>query len=354
MVQKAKTNTTQDQIVVRTEDGEYQILVDGKLKPFHQESFSEPIKKSVTEIIDTGKEELMLQPPPPAIRKTNASFYFHPADEEEVSKINMPSSILPQKKYSLDKILNKVITTLNLNLNQEQTKRLRDVVVTLLRDRRTIIDASEVLERTQEDGGVGLDAKMVDKVLAFLKDVKDKVNKEKGLVVDEGIERLKKEANFIPPSITPKKKEVKKEIKEVLPKKEDRIIKTNIKFNRPQKEGRMQDISKEYKLVGPVEELASLTLATFRRLGADPERQAQKISDKINILARESLIKKANGLNAWRRSPLYKMYLAIGQASMEHEMPVTEVIKQYLEQEKEIMTSFEFDAITDLNKRLRF
>jgi len=98
MPQKSKTNTIQDQIVVRDENGEYKILIDGELKPFHQESFSEPQKKEVTDIIDTGKEELVLQPPPPAIRKKNASFYFHPNDEEEVSKISVPKEMLPQKK----------------------------------------------------------------------------------------------------------------------------------------------------------------------------------------------------------------------------------------------------------------
>ncbi len=353
MPEKPKTNTTHDQIVVRNEDGEYQILIDGELKPFNQEAFKVSQEKEITTLIDTGKEELALQPPPPAIRKTSASFYFHPADEEEVSKVSMPSDILSQKKYSLDKILNKVITTLNLNLNQEQTKRLRDVVVTILRDRRTIIDASEILERKKEEGGVGLEAKTIDKVLAFLKDIKDKVNKEKGIVVDEAIERKKKEAEFIPSTIKPFKKEIKPEIK----KEEIKLVeefKVPTKFKRPVKEGRINDIVKDYKLVGPVEELAILTLVTFRRLGADPMRQAQKISDKINLLAKDSLVKKAKGLEAWRRSPLYKMYIAIGQASMEHEISVLEVIKQYQEQGKEIMTSLEFEAITDLNKRLRY
>ncbi|MBT4121830.1 hypothetical protein HOE31_02675, partial [bacterium] len=284
----------------------------------------------------------------------NASFYFHPNDEEEVSKISVPKEMLPQKKYSLDKILNKLVETLNLSLDEEQTKRLRDVIVTLLRDRRTIIDASEVLERPQEEGGVGFESEIIDKVLAFLRDIKDKVNKEKGIVIDEDIERLKEESSFIPPTIIPKKKIVKQVIQEELPEKVEPLIKTTTKFNRPKKKGKLDDISKEYKLVGPVEELASLTLATFRRLGADPERQAQKISDKINLLTNESLIKKAKGLNAWRRSPLYKMYLAIGQASMEHNMSVADVIKQYVDQGKEIMTSFEFDAISDLNTKLRF
>ena len=84
MPEKPKTNTTHDQIVVRNEDGEYQILIDGELKPFNQEAFKVSQEKEITTLIDTGKEELALQPPPPAIRKTSASFYFHPADEEEV------------------------------------------------------------------------------------------------------------------------------------------------------------------------------------------------------------------------------------------------------------------------------
>jgi len=116
----------------------------------------------------------------------------------------------------------------------------------------------------------------------------------------------------------------------------------------------MDDIQKDYKLAGPTEELAGLTLQTLRRLGSDAASQSAKIGQKIDLLGEQSLTKKALGIQAWRRSPLYKMYLAIGQASMEHGLSVQKVIEQYLSQGKEIMTLEEFEAISDLNKQFRF
>jgi len=116
----------------------------------------------------------------------------------------------------------------------------------------------------------------------------------------------------------------------------------------------MDDIQKDYKLAGPTEELASLTLQTFRRLGSEAVSQASKISQKVDLLGEQSLIKKAQGIQAWRHSPLYKIYLAIGQASMEHGLSVQKVINQYLSQGREIMTLEEFEAISDLNKQFRF
>lgn len=49
-------------------------------------------------------------------------------------------------------------------------------------------------------------------------------------------------------------------------------------------------------LTGPVEELQSLTLATFRRLGNSPTEQADKLLEKINLLERDSVTKKPRAL----------------------------------------------------------
>ena len=102
--------------------------------------------------------------------------------------------------------------------------------------------------------------------------------------------------------------------------------------------------------VGPVEELKLMTLEDFRRLG-EPQEAAQKIYQKIDLLADESLELKAEAIKAWKASPAYQNYLTIGHKSMESNKSVEEVIRHKTIND---MSKFEFEAIGDLNRSLQF
>ncbi|MDP2586862.1 MAG: hypothetical protein Q8P32_03775 [Candidatus Komeilibacteria bacterium] len=356
--------------------------------------------------IDTGYEEKMLQPPPPALYKQTSSFYFHPADEEEAAKHQgTHAGADGRKKYSLDKIAVKTAENYQLTANQEIFTKLRSAIFSFLRDRRSAVDTKDLLVRTAKDGGLDLKAELADNLLEFLREIKVKIEAQAGVVVDE-----KEEVNLnpapvkfsepvaepaktvkpetpvtpvrpIPPVIKPQPLETISalpnrpmtaplrvaQIRTPLPDLPTMKARTPMpasgpgmpsmaRFQRPLKEGapRLSDVKKDYKLVGPMEELSLLTLETFRRLGETPAERAQKIGAKINLLAKESLAKKALGLNAWRQSPLYKLYVTLGQASMEHGLDLAAVINEYSGQGNEILTLDEFNAITDINKQLRF
>ncbi len=367
-----QSNDLNDEILVLDESGKFKILSGGELKPYDlkfETKANVASPKPLTAVMDTGMEEPMLQPPPPMVRKKTATFYFHPEDEEEVAKAHPPLDLPPQKQYSLDKITSKVIDSFQLTLADELKKRLRIVIYTYLRDRRTLVDAIDVLKRPKIDGGLELTSELSDRILIFLKEIKEKIIQEKGLVIDEQLEKpsiMKKavKALAVPlSSSTPleiKKAEttpvIKEKVVSAVPLRPQDSQAKPLLFKRPLKKWKIAvaDIQKDYKLVGPVEELASLSLPTLRRLGATSQDQVQKILTKVNLLGEDSLAKKAAGIQGWRKSPLYKMYLAIGQASLEHGLTVAEIINQYHLQGKEIMTLGEFEAISDLNKLLRF
>lgn len=356
--------------------------------------------------MDTGYEEPMLQPPPPALYKQTSSFYFHPADEEEAAKHQgTHAGADGRKKYSLDKIAVKAAENYQLAGNQEIFAKLRSAIFSFLRDRRSAVDTKDLLVRPATAGGLNLKAELADNLLEFLREIKVKIEAQAGMVVDE-----KEEVNLKPASVMANKpameqvKTVKPETplapvssasSVVKPKSIEPVsalpnrpmttpspvapIRTPLpdlpttkakmsmpssgsgrpgmaRFQRPAKEGapRLTDVKKDYKLVGPMEELSLLTLETFRRLGETPAERAQKIGAKINLLAKESLAKKAQGMVAWRQSPLYKLYVTLGQASMEHGLDLAGVINEYSGQGKEILTMDEFNAITDLNRQMRF
>lgn len=107
-------------------------------------------------------------------------------------------------------------------------------------------------------------------------------------------------------------------------------------------------------LTGPVAELEALTLENFRRLGADSREVVERLADKIKVLEHDSFTKKAQGIEAWRRSETHQLYLQIGLESMQSGQDVSQLINQKQKTGQKTLTMEEFIAISDLNKKLRF
>jgi hypothetical protein len=107
-------------------------------------------------------------------------------------------------------------------------------------------------------------------------------------------------------------------------------------------------------LTGPVQELENMLLSTFRRYGNTASERAQKLLQKINTLEKESVTKKTMGIAAWRKSPVYKLYLDLGASSLIKGQEVSQMIAEQKAAGQEVLTIEEFNAIGDLNKLLRF
>jgi hypothetical protein len=155
--------------------------------------------------------------------------------------------------------------------------------------------------------------------------------------------------------------EVKKEIETSLPKVSrpnmGQVSKKSISdVSTPIKEEQSQaaPLPPKNMLTGPVQELQSFDLVGFRRLGNEVDERTQKILDKINLLQQESYTKKAQGIAAWRDSPVYKLYLQIGAESMMAGKEVVDFISENESKNKETLSIEEFSTISDLNKQLRF
>ncbi|MFA6027686.1 MAG: hypothetical protein WC752_02060 [Patescibacteria group bacterium] len=119
----------------------------------------------------------------------------------------------------------------------------------------------------------------------------------------------------------------------------------------------VQDIKippQETKLIGPIEELGSLDLKKFRKMAATPVEAAEKIKAKIDLLEEQSFTEKAKAIVAYKNSPLNRIYLAIGNKSIEEGRPVVEVINEMGAAGQAVFAKEEFDIIADLNRKLRF
>lgn len=117
---------------------------------------------------------------------------------------------------------------------------------------------------------------------------------------------------------------------------------------------RMDDVRFTPKTLTPIDELANLNLKRFRYLGHTPEERAQKIKDKLDLLAEYGYSKRLQGLSAWRQSPLNRLYLQIGQSSIQNCQSAEQILSEQAKQDTESLTFNEFVAIMNLNKQIRF
>lgn len=116
----------------------------------------------------------------------------------------------------------------------------------------------------------------------------------------------------------------------------------------------LEDVRYQKRLVGPIDELKNMRLLDFRRLGSNTDERLDRIFDKIAALEDESFQKKVEGIKAWRQSPLYRKYLAVGNESLEKNVSVEQIINNKLEKSSDELTLEEFNKISDFNKKLRY
>lgn len=107
------------------------------------------------------------------------------------------------------------------------------------------------------------------------------------------------------------------------------------------------------RTMGPVDELKALTLDEFRSAGAT-EWAIRKLKERFDALSKESYSLRVQGIIGWRQSPLYGLYLELGNESMVSQRPIRVVIAARQAQGQPVLTENEFAAIADLNQTLRF
>jgi len=121
-----------------------------------------------------------------------------------------------------------------------------------------------------------------------------------------------------------------------------------------EKRGRMEEIKPRMRISGPIEELRFMTLEDWRRFGR-PEAAVSKIEEKVNLLAEESLLKKAEAIKAWKQSEINQLYLEIGRESIDGgNASLNLIIEKRKNETRSFLTAEEFNAIAELNQRLRF
>lgn len=325
-----------------------------------------------------------------------ASFFFDTEDEQEIQKIKEGQG--DRVNIDLNAIIDRIITESNVSFGDEiLNRRLRSLIASRLKDVRTPAQFLEALETNAKIGGIGLKEAQADTIVKLtqeesskiqtgrvklpkLQDVREKRAEEerkkteeldavKKMIAQRQEQAAKESSKTAPKTPFPEKKQLPKKQAEPepVPRSKAEPLQPRLKeesgpfdfpkVKRQDKEGtrtRMADIKTPPRVLGPVEELRTINLSEFRQLGANPEVCTRKIEEKVMLLEEDSLTQKAEGIIAWKQSEVYRLYLDIGNDSMAQGKSVQEVIESRSLEGKPALSGEEFNAIADLNKRLRF
>ena len=351
-----------DEIILREEDGDFQVFSHGNLLNLDLKKPRENKLSSSRELLDTGMEEINLAPPAPVVWDKKSSFYFDIQDEDdiarEVKKIEKMKGVsgldMSVRKYSLSKIVHKIIENYDLNLLPELEKKLSNVILSFLKHTRTKVDILNLLKSPINESGLNLDKDLLAKLMNLLENIRNKIDEVGGIVVEDQKDGLNRKNDFVQnqekvknlANSDPRQKFDFKPPESSIP----AMRREQVFHKRPMVTG----VKTREKVVGPVDEFSTITLLAFRRLSSDPVEATQKIVDKIRFLEKESYLDKAVAIQNWRQSEVYKLYLDLGRESMEKNISIDKIIEQKILNKEKVLTKKEFSVITDLNKKLRF
>ncbi len=116
---------------------------------------------------------------------------------------------------------------------------------------------------------------------------------------------------------------------------------------------KVRDVAAPRKLSGPVEELAVMTIADFRRLGSTGEEAAEEIQERFQLLEEQSYAVRLKGVSAWRRSPLYETYVSIISEALQGGLGLEAVLRVHADAGEEMFKLEEIKALVKLNGMLR-
>ncbi len=121
-------------------------------------------------------------------------------------------------------------------------------------------------------------------------------------------------------------------------------------MDRPTLTDVVRPIAKSY---GPAEQMRSMTLIEFRRLGQGADESARHVIDTFKHLQHESFTVWVEAVAGWRQGDICQLYLAMGRESLERGVPIAQVISDRGRNGQPYLSEHEFTVVADLNRQLQ-
>ena len=330
-----------------------------------------------------------LAPRPPISVSRQSPVMPEPEDEEDILKhIAQLEKMGPATApVYADNLINKIVALQGLSFEDETMKRrFFKIMESGINDVRSGLEVTEVLSRPKKIGGMEWPTEMAEKAVNLLEDGLKRSSRPG--VVNAPVQAASGGATFAPapPSFVPRPKstppltvapapkpapdliQAAQELIKEMPKPVPPANKPMEKLYRPAPAQEMAKIAKARqaeparpqvtdiklptRVMGPIEELGDIDLKEFRRLGRSPGEAADKILEKIYLLEDETWQMRMDGTKAWQGSPLFKLYIEIGQACLVTQQTLDQVLKTREQEAKPALYKEEFMAINDLNHRI--
>ena len=179
-----------------------------------------------------------------------------------------------------------------------------------------------------------------------------------------GFRVKKKEQKIITPQTEePQALPVKKKITDVSPPPSLVLHRPRDKDTTVEPEG---SLLAQHKLVGPLDELSSITVDDLRSQYSESNDEgvliysakAGKIFEnqliaKINVLGKQFIEMRLKAVDAWQRSPLNKQYVALGIESLEKGESIEDLVAHKIGNGEPTLNAEEFNLLSDINAHLR-
>ncbi len=369
----------------------------GTAKP--EPATEEEIKEVETVVEKAEKEEINIKKLPEGEEEKLLMAPKNDLDEKKVKSVPVEKPLVAEEEKEITEIKKKmpvgqeteadrysrvaadVLEESGLNMPSEGLNlRFKQIMITYLKGIRTKIETRETMTKPVISGGLNLDNPEVERIIAIANKKLAEENKRAPLgkvKIEEGPsgfvfkkEEIAEALGKVPPkpkdekgmTMTGEEYDLAAEIKKgnvsasasasaSTPKQQPETTQRKAKVVGGKKA--MDDI-KTPQIMSPIDELAYMDLVTFRRLDSDPVRRCKKIEDKIGLLAKEGIDRQLEGIKAWRLNPVNKTYISMGQDSITQGKGIDDIIVDLKNKGFNYLTRVEFEAIMDLNNRLRF
>lgn len=285
-----------------------------------------------------------------------SDFYFDVQDEEDVKmyKDKELEGLGSEKKNIVSALALEIVNELAFNLNESATKRLTSIIVSNLIGVRDNLETRQALTKPLLRGGLGLSEEQTENAIQLIVKAKPEIeqrlqnyrkNKEAAL-------KLKKE-QALPirapaPAIIEPAMAMKTAEAAAKPLGEVHVSTTG------KEKLKLADVQPVYRLISPIDELRAIDLNVFHRLSDGIDGRCQKIRQKIDLLGDEGLPKMLEGINGFKASPLYQLYLKMGAECFKRKISVEQVADIFKNQNEAYLTRDEFEAIADLSREFSF
>ncbi len=238
-----------------------------------------------------------------------------------------------------------------LPISKDIEGRFDSLVLSRIRDVRSVLDFEQYAKKTKADGGLGLEEDQVGLLLAVIAAAQKIAGssssspkpqpKTSAAPVDSA--PANSSIRITPVMSPPVQKPVspfplpKEEYSFVPPVSTAKPMMQDVVVNTPRKQ-----------TVGPVDEIQYFSLVDFRRLSPKTESAKEILKGKFQALQEESYILFLDARDAWHESPLFVMYEQTVLGALQNKKTLSDAVQE----KQDGLTQVEFDALVEINHSL--